>query len=200
MYLIKKFLILPIITCLFVMTGTVKAQNDSLKTALVIIDIQDFYFLPGRNQLVEPEKAAAKTAELLKAFREKKDLVIHIKHNAKNGGDIYKEVAPIEGEKVITKNYANGFKDTDLLDYLHKNKVKRLVIAGMMTQMCVEATTRAASDYGFKCVVIQDACATRNLEFDGHVIPAEQVHYAALSALAMAYAKVMDTKTFLASF
>ena len=197
---LKKLFLLPLITCFFVMTGNVNAQNDSLKTALVIIDIQDFYFLPGINQLVEPEKAADKAAELLKAFREKKDLVIHIKHNAKHGGDIYKAVTPIKGEKVITKNYANGFKDTDLLDYLHKNNVKRLVIAGMMTQMCVEATTRAASDYGFKCVVIQDACATRNLKFEGHVIPAEQVHYAALSTMAMAYANVMDTKTFLASF
>jgi nicotinamidase-related amidase len=46
--------------------------------------------------------------------------------------------------------------------YLVSLKVKRLVICGMQTQMCVEATTRAAYDLGFKCIVVEDACATRN--------------------------------------
>jgi len=71
------------------------------------------------------------------------------------------------------------------------------VIAGMMTHMCVDATTRAAFDYGFQCTLLSDACATRNLVFEDKLIPAQHVHHAFLSALNGVYAKVIRTEAFL---
>jgi len=73
------------------------------------------------------------------------------------------------------------------------------VICGMMTHMCVEAATRAGSDYGFECLVIGDACATRDLEFNGHKVSAEDVHISTLSTISGSYAKVMDVEEFLAT-
>jgi len=70
------------------------------------------------------------------------------------------------------------------------------VICGAMSHMCIDATTRAAFDLGFKCMVIQDACATRNLEFGGKTIAAEQVHGSFMAALGSAYAGVLTLEEF----
>jgi nicotinamidase-related amidase len=67
------------------------------------------------------------------------------------------------------------------------------VIAGAMSHMCIDATTRAAFDHGFKCTVAADACATRALEFGGRTIPARDVHAAFMAALAMPYARISST-------
>jgi nicotinamidase-related amidase len=59
--------------------------------------------------------------------------------------------------------------------------------------MCIDATSRAATDFGYSTIVVHDACATRDLEFDGATVPAAQVHAAYMSALAFAYGKVVTT-------
>ena len=177
--------------------GPLSGQSATPKTALLLIDIQNFYFPGGNLPLVEPEKASQNASRMLDYFRKTKQTVIHVKQNYEPGGDIHEDVEPLPGEKVIVKDYANSFKGTDLLDYLKANGIERLVIAGMQTHMCVEAATRAASDYGLKCIVISDACATRDLKYGDHLIKAEDVHYSTLASLKGFYADVMTTDEFL---
>jgi nicotinamidase-related amidase len=105
-------------------------------------------------------------------------------------------VKPLVTEKVISKDGVNCFLKTDLLDYLKNNKTDTLVICGMQTHMCVEAATRAASDFGFKCILIHDACATKDLKFGERTIKAEDVHYSTLSTL-KSYALVKSTNEYL---
>jgi nicotinamidase-related amidase len=73
---------------------------------------------------------------------------------------------------------------------------KELFFCGAMSNMCVDATVRAAFDMGYHCTVIEDACAASDLEFGGNVIPATLVHGAFMAALASAYGEVVDLKTF----
>lgn len=175
------------------------AQQDTSKMALLLIDIQNFYFPGGGYELENPVESSIKAKKLLDYFRDKNQLIIHIRHNSKSGGEIHKNVKPLESEKVISKNYANCFKDTELLNYLKENQVNTLVICGMQTHMCVEAATRAAADYDFQCILVHDACATRNLKFEDKEITAEQVHNSTLNTL-KSYAKVIDTETFLKKY
>ena len=176
----------------------VAQQNtDQKKIALLIIDIQEFYFPEGSVPLVSPLEAAINAKELLNEFRNRNLLIVHIRHNASSGEDIHPMVTPLENEEVITKNKANAFIGTNLLDYLHNNKITDLIICGMQTHMCVEAATRAASDYGFNCTVIEDACATRDLKYRDNTIKAIEVHYSTLSALNKTYATIKTTHQFL---
>jgi nicotinamidase-related amidase len=174
-------------------------EKENNVTALLLIDIQHFYFSGGRSPLENPEKASLNAQEILKKFREKGMLVVHIRHNAKLGAKIHKHVMPIKKEKVISKDHVNGFKDTDLLIYLRAHNVKQLIICGMMTHMCVEAATRAAHDFGFDCILIRDACATRDLKYGDKIIKAADVHLSTLSSLDGYYAKVMNTEDYLDS-
>lgn len=191
-----RFLASLILSATFIMPAyqalsqKIQLKTDSLPTALLMIDIQEFYFPGGKLPLENPEAASEKASEVLKLFRELKLPVIHVQH--KGGSPIHANVAPVQGEKVITKEEANAFDRTDLLEYLKSIHVKRLVLCGMQTHMCLEAATRAAYDYGFICIVVQDACATRSLSWGGRTIAAADVHASTLASLERFYGKVVS--------
>ena len=166
------------------------------KRALLLIDIQDFYFPGGRSALVDPGKAAANAASLLDSFRKSGDLVIHVRHNSEPGGKISDIVKPADGERIFTKDAVNCFVNTGLTEYLKSNSIEALVICGMQTHMCVEAAVRAGTDLGYKCTLIHDACATRDLKFGDRTIKAEDVHFSTLAAMG-SYARISGTNEFL---
>jgi len=194
--IMKKFFLSFFLVTLSLFTVSAQQKADHIKTALLIVDIQNFYFPGDGPGLVNVVPASLNAKEILQLFREKKQLVVHIKHKALKGGEIHKNVAPIAGEKVITKVEVNSFQNTDLLEYLKKNEITRLVIIGMQTNLCLEAATRTGHDFGFECVVVQDACATKDLKYGDHIIKAEDVHYSTLATFNNNYGKVIDLKTF----
>ena len=172
--------------------------------ALVIVDIQKDYFPGGAHPLEAPEAAAAAARRVLEAFRASGDPVVHVRHvwdeeeatfmrPETEGVDIHPDVAPAEGELVIAKEHPNGFRETLLEHELRARGVDSLVVCGMMTSMCVDATVRAAVDLGFDTTVVHDACATSDLQFDGRSVPAPEVHAAFLAALGDGYATVVSS-------
>lgn len=172
--------------------------------ALVIVDIQKDYFPGGAHPLEAPEAAAAAARRVLEAFRASGDPVVHVRHvwdeeeatfmrPGTEGVDIHPDVAPAEGELVIAKEHPNGFRETPLEHELRARGVDSLVVCGMMTSMCVDATVRAAVDLGFDTTVVHDACATCDLQFDGRSVPAAEVHAAFLAALGDGYATVVSS-------
>ena len=179
-----------------------------MKQGLILIDIQNDYFTGGNMELVGMEQAAHNAGLLLQKFREENFPIIHIQHISKRPGatfflpntkgvEIHISVAPQPGEVVVEKYFPNSFRDTDLLNILKKSGVEEVVICGAMSHMCVDATTRAAFDFGFKCTLIEDACATRNLEYKGTIVEASKVHAAFIAALAFPYAKVISAHEFI---
>ncbi len=185
-------------------------REATMRTALLIIDIQNDYFPGGAMELDGSEAAGAKAGELLAALRDRQTPVFHIQHISPQegatfflpdtkGADIHDCVKPLADEITAVKHFPNSFRDTGLLDMLEKAKVEHLVVCGMMTLMCVDATVRAAFDLGFSVTVVADACAARALEFDGRTVAAADVHAAFLAALGMVYAEITTTEKYLAS-
>lgn len=180
------------------------------KRALVLIDIQNDYFPGGKWTLSGIESAADNAAKLLDAARTRRDLVVHVRHEFPSAGApffapgsagarIHAKVKNLDGEQVVLKHHVNSFRETDLKAILDRNGIEELVICGAMSHMCVDAGTRAASDLGYKCIVVHDACATRDQEFAGAVVPAAQVHAAFMAALQFGYAKLVSTEEYLAT-
>jgi nicotinamidase-related amidase len=176
--------------------------------ALIIIDIQNDYFENGKMKLVGSEKASKNAKTILEFFRDKKLPIVHVQHIAisptatfflpnTEGVKINKSVEPKGDEKLIIKNYPNSFRETELLDFLKSMQISELVICGMMTHMCIDTTTRAAYDLGFKSIVIGDACATKDLELDGEKVNAKEVQIAYLSALDGTFAEIQKTDDFI---
>ena len=184
------------------------AADEPGPPALVVIDIQGFYFEGGAVPLEGSVPAAEQASRVLARFRELGWPVIHVQHLPKDvdqpGQDVEPpasalrpEVAPIAGEPVIGKHFANSFRGTALEDKLRELGVTKLVVVGMQTHMCLEAATRAAADLGYEVTVVHDACDHPVFEFNGTIVPAAQVHAAALAALDRTYARVVSTRELL---
>ncbi len=179
-----------------------------MKKALIIIDVQNDYFDNGAMPLVGSDVACNNVKLLVDNFRAASLPVIYIQHVATRpdatfflpnteGVKIHATISPLKSEKVVIKHYPNSFKETDLMEYLNQMQITDLVICGMMTHMCVDATTRAAKDFGFSISVIGDACATRDLEYKGNVVKATEVQNSFLSALNYFYSVVQNTKEYI---
>ncbi len=177
-----------------------------MKQGLLIVDVQNDYFKGGKMPLAGMTGAAANARNLLEHFRSMKAPVFHVQHLSIHPGaaffipdtagcEIHESVAPLEGETVIRKHFPNSFRETRLHEFLQGAGVEELMICGAMSHMCIDATTRAAFDSGYSCTVASDACATRDLEFEGRLVNASDVHAAYMAALQAPYAKVLKTKT-----
>ena len=177
--------------------------------ALLIIDLQNDYYDGGKWPLHETDKATDNAVKLLQYFRDTGETVIHVRHEftgddapffetGSAGAQIHPRVAPQANEAVVLKHHVNSFLETNLKQLLDDAGVKDLIVIGAMSHMCIDAGVRAASDFGYNCIVAQDACASRDLEFDTDIVPAEHVHKAYMSALSFAYARIVNTDEFLA--
>lgn len=179
-----------------------------MKEALLLIDIQNDYFPGGKMELVSMEEAAKKAGELLKAFRTAGKPVFFIKHISTRsdatffvpgtqGTDIHSSVSPLPDEAVIEKHFPNSFLQTELLSVLKESEITDLIICGAMSHMCIDTTVRAAKELGFKCTLIADACATRNLKFGEEILPAQTVHASFMAALDGMFATIMTVDEYL---
>ena len=174
------------------------------KHALLVIDIQNDYFDGGNNPLTGSWNASLNAKKILDLFRSNKKLVVYIQHVSTRPGstfflpgtsgvEIHANVAPLADEKVIRKHFPNSFRETELQEFLVQNEINSLVVCGMMTHMCIDATTRAAKDLGYNCTLVTDACATKELLFGGKTVKADEVHTSFLAALNGFYANVITT-------
>ena len=170
--------------------------------ALLLVDIQNDYFPGGAMELAGSVEAGDRARLLLAAFRRRSLPVVHVQHVALHPGatfflpgtpgvDIHDCVAPERHEIVVRKSFPNGFRETPLLERLRELKISELVVAGMMTHMCIDSTVRAAFDLGFECSLAHDACATKALSMGGITVPAAMVHAAFIASLNGSFAKVL---------
>lgn len=178
-----------------------------MKQALIIIDVQNDYFKNGKMELSHPKKALEKINRLEEKFIELKLPIIYIQHinyreNASffshntSGVKLHEKLKVNENSIVIEKQFPNSFKDTMLLGTLQSLNVEQVVITGMMTHMCVDSTTRAASELNYNPILISDATSTRSLNIFGEKVSAKYVQLSFLASLKN-FARVETIKDFL---
>lgn len=176
--------------------------------AIIVVDIQYEYFPGGKLLLEGIEKAATNAAKVIEHARSAKDLVVYIQHEFTDPEipfftpgtqevAIHPMVAPSDQDAVLVKHFPNSFRETGLKELLDQQGIEEVVVIGAMSHMCIDATSRAASDFGYKTIIIHDACATMDLEFDGVKVPANQVHASIMAALEFGYGKVITTSQYL---
>jgi nicotinamidase-related amidase len=135
----------------------------------VIIDVQ-----VGLVRLMPPEvqdRVLPKIAILLKQARSSRIPVFFIQHDGPKGHPIEAETAawaihpsilPLGGERVIRKKASDSFFETSLAEELRTGKISHLIIAGAMTEYCVDTTCRRAVTLGYDVTLAADAHLTRD--------------------------------------
>lgn len=180
------------------------------ENALLLIDIQNDYFSEGSWPVENMETASDNAASILGHARKAGDMIVHIRHEIPSdgapffqpgttGAETHSSVAPVGDESVILKHRPNSFHETDLLQRLLEQRIKNVTIVGAMSQMCIDATTRAAADFGFGVTVIADACAAKEVRFGDQLVPASHVHATIMGALAGIYAQVVTCEAYLSA-
>lgn len=169
--------------------------------ALVLVDIQNDYFPGGRWPLHQMDDAAAAAKGVLEQARDRAWPVFHVHHQGTKdspffrpdttGAEIHASVAPVPGEAMILKDKPNSFLNTDLHAQLQAKGVTHIRLIGAMSQMCIDATARAASDLGYKVEIIANACAAPAVKWNDTEVPAPQVHTTIMAALNGTYANVI---------
>lgn len=184
-------------------------MNDG-RRAVIVVDLQNDYFPGGKWELAGIEAAAKNAASVIAAARKAGDLVVFIRHEfptidapffapGSDGAKINDVVINNENESVVLKHQINAFRDTNLKRILEENHIEEVIVCGAMSHMCVDAVVRAANDYGYKVSVVHDACASRDMEFNGVHVPAATAHAAFMAALGFGYATMMTAGEFVDS-
>lgn len=123
------------------------------KTVCLILDVQqaDTALLPdGGAELVE------RLSRLIAWCRQQMVPLVYFRRD----GELDPRIQPREGELVMDKSYDSAFLETELEDWCAKQGITQLIAAGMMTELCVDATIKSAFERGYQVLVPQGCCAT----------------------------------------
>ena len=170
---------------------------DGNKTALIIIDVQNFYW----SNETHPEYIA-NLQRILEDARSRKLYVIHVKHVWGDNPedklfDIREEIIPLADEPIVIKRTPGSFYQTNLEELLKSRGIENILITGMQTHLCCDTTTREASARGYQTIVIKEGVRTFDIKgFDGDMIPRETIQYVTLSIL-QKFAKCISTEEYL---
>ncbi|WXL24064.1 cysteine hydrolase family protein [Ectopseudomonas mendocina] len=185
---------------LLALTGRTHAPASLRNATLIIIDAQEEY-RSGVLKLPGLDAALGEITQLLDAARKLGTPVIHVKHMGIPDGLLdprgprgyhLPETAPIAGEYVIEKRLPNAFSGTHLHEKLQEIGRLDLIVCGFMTHSSISTTVRATKDFGYRCTVVDAACATRDLPTpDGQIIQAADMHRTEIVALADNFAAVV---------
>lgn len=180
------------------------------KKALIIVDVQkafDDKKWGERNNF----NAEENISKILKLWREKEWLVIHIQHTSDNPSSVFypknegfsiKEIVePINAELIITKKVNSSFIGTNLEDLLKANEITTVVITGLTTPHCVSTTTRMSGNLGFDTYLISDATAAFGMKDQNDTFyDADTIHNISLATLHDEFATILTTEQLINSF
>lgn len=150
------------------------------RSALLIVDMQEGLF-NGPEKPYEGRRVLANINQLISRAREANAPVFAARHTGPNGSPLEPGSPPTQlvpdvavdahRDRVFDKGRPNCFIGTRLAEWLTDAEIGELIIAGMKTEYCIDATCRAAADLGFKAVLIADA----HTSMDTRVLSAQAI-------------------------
>ena len=133
---------------------------------LLVVDMQKALV---DEELYAYETFADKTKRFINAARENGTEVIYIQHDAGPGSgmsagdegfEIASQVAPLGGEKVFVKTINSCFGNKSFREYMERQEDKRLIIIGLQTNYCIDATVKSAFERGYEVIIPEGTNST----------------------------------------
>ena len=145
---------------------------------LLVVDTQKAI---ANSRLYQFDVFESHVRKLINKARHNDIEVIFVRHDdgveneltkGNNGFEIYEGFQHVDGEIIFDRNANSSFKDTGLLEYLKKKEEKTIIIVGLQTDYCIDATIKAGFEHGFKMLVPENTNST----FDNQFMTAEQTY------------------------
>ncbi len=176
---------------------------EAASSALLVIDFQNEYF-SGKMPIPDGARALGNAQRLIAHADAARIPVFHIQHVTPAGSPIFAEqsasvafhsdLQPAAHHTVLQKTSVSVFPTTDLDQRLKAAGIKTLIITGLMTHACVSGAARDAVPLGYGVIVAEDACATRDLDTAGGVVPHRDLHRAALATIDDTFGDILTTE------
>ncbi|KAM5341489.1 hypothetical protein ACJ41O_014520 [Fusarium nematophilum] len=177
--------------------GVPPSTASTADSALVIIDAQNEYAV-GQLRISNIDTSRVALASLLEKYRAAKAPVVHVVHATPAGAPVFtpgtelaeelKELTPIDGESVVTKQHPGSFTDTDLQDILKASGRSKVVLTGYMAHVCVSTTARQAAERGWDVLIAEDAVGDRDIPG----VKADELTRVALLEIADAFGTIVQ--------
>ena len=146
--------------------------------ALLIVDVQ--------NALIDlhpynDQKVIQNIKKLILTARNNGIEIIYIRHNdgkgtelesGTKGWQIYEDIAPQSNEKVFNKQYNSAFFKTGLKKYLDNQEINTIILVGLQTEYCLDATCKSAFEHEYKIIIPEDT----NTTFDNEYLAGEKIY------------------------
>lgn len=146
-------------------------------TLLLVVDVQNA--IADQKPYLFTE-VLSNIKRLLVEFREANQPIIFIQHDDGIGSEleygipgweIVKEIAPLPGERIISKRFNSAFRETTLEKELLEKKIQKLIIVGLQTEFCIDTTIRVAFEKGFHVIIPEKT----NTTVEGKVLSAKEI-------------------------
>ncbi|ARM72280.1 isochorismatase superfamily hydrolase [Listeria monocytogenes] len=138
---------------------------------LLVIDTQKLIMT---NNLYNFDSLVPNIEQLIATARKNKIEIVYIRHDdgpntelteGKEGFEIYEKFQPTTHERIFDKTVNSAFKGTGLLEYLKEKGTKKIVVAGLQTDFCIDATVKCGFEHGFHMIVPAHANSTEDNHF-----------------------------------
>ena len=145
---------------------------------LLVVDTQKAI---TNSKLYQFDLLEARIKELINTARNNAIEVIFVRHDdgigyelkkGNEGFEIYESFQPTDNEIIFDKYVNSSFKGTGLLEYLREKEENTIIVVGLQTDYCIDATVKAGFEHGFKMIVP----ANTNSTFDNQYMTAEQTY------------------------
>ena len=145
---------------------------------LLVVDVQNALI---KAHPYNEHRVIENIRKLIFNARDKNKEVIYVRHDDGKGTDlekgtdgwqIYNNIAPNNSEIIIEKEYNSAFYKTGLRDYLESKAIDTIILVGLQTEYCIDATLKSAFDYGYKIIIPKET----NTTFDNEYLPGEKLY------------------------
>lgn len=145
---------------------------------LLVVDAQN---LITNKELYNFDMFVSNVKKLIKAARENHIEVVYVRHDdgtdreltkGTDGFEIYAEFEPDKDEKIFDKTVNSPFRDTGLLEYLMEKQIRQIVVVGLQTDYCIDATVKCGFEHGFDVIVPEGTNST----FDNQYMSAGETY------------------------
>lgn len=164
---------------------------------LLVIDTQQLLMNDSLHNFIQFESNISK---LINSANANNVEVIYIQHDdgldtnltvGKSGFEVYKKFSPRTNQKCFIKQFNSSFHKTGLNDYLQSIDARQLIVCGLQTDLCIDATIKSGFDLGYDMLVAGDANSTVDNQF---MLGADSVNYYNKLIWPDRYAKVHSTE------
>jgi nicotinamidase-related amidase len=147
-------------------------------SALLVVDVQTALI---KEHPYNEENVIGNIKRLISIARDSNIEVLYVRHNdgigeeleyGTEGWQIYNEITPLQDEKVFEKQYNSAFFKTGLKDYLDTKKIDTIILTGLQTEYCIDATLKSAFDNGYNVIIPEQT----NTTFDNEYLSGQKLY------------------------